>query len=119
VLVQFRRGPWPATFEIAAVAERHCHRRKTLPIHLAMDGSSRTEFKMSGILGDIGGAIGGAVSDIFGGGGGDSGGGGDFLLELLQAFEGSQSNSNSNSDSTMSQVGQIAGDVAPLLAAFL
>ena len=67
---------------------------------------------MDGILGDIGGAIGGLF------GAGDSGGGGNFLSELLSAFDGGQ-NSSDNSNGAMGEFGQIAGDGAPLLMAFL
>ncbi len=59
----------------------------------------------------IEGAIGGAVNDILGGGSG----GGDFLSELMDAFDGGSSQS-SGGGGTMGEIGQIAGDVLPLLA---
>ena len=92
--------------------ERRCGVRETTPIHLAVDGSSTMECDMGGIIGDIAGAVGGLF-----GGSGSSSGGGDFLSELLQAFEGNQGGSSGGG--TMGEVGQIVGDVAPLLAAFL
>ena len=70
---------------------------------------------MGGIIGDIAGAVG----DIFGGGSSSGGGGGNFLSELLGAFDGGQSGGSSGSNSGMAEVGQIAGDVLPLLACFL
>jgi len=49
----------------------------------------------------------------------DGGGGGDFLSELLDAFAGSSAQGSSGGNGTMSEIGQIAGDVLPLVAAFL
>ncbi len=59
------------------------------------------------------GAIDGIVGGLDGGGGG-----GDFLSELMDAFESSGSQGG-GSNSTMSEIGQIAGDVLPRVAAFL
>jgi hypothetical protein len=71
---------------------------------------------MDGILGAIGGAMSG-VEDLFGGG---SGGGGGFLGELLSAIEGGGgSDGNSQGGGGMGEIGQIAGDVLPMLAMFL
>jgi len=64
---------------------------------------------MSGFLGAIEGVVGGIA--------GDFGGGDDFLSELLDAVEGSSASGNGNS--TMDEIGEIASDVLPLLAAFL
>lgn len=66
------------------------------------------------LLSGIEGAIGGAVGDIFGGGSG----GGDFLSELMDAFDGGSSQSSGSGSGTMGDIGQIAGDVLPLLAMF-
>lgn len=83
---------------------------------------------MSGFVG----AIEGVVSDIAG-----AAGGGDFLGELMQALEGTMSQSSSNAStsssnagdppgssnsggsSTGSEIAQIAGVVLPIVAAFL
>ena len=61
-----------------------------------------------GIMGAIDGIVGGL----------DGGGGGDFLSELMDAFARSGSQGG-GSNCTMSEIGQIAGDVLPLVAAFL
>jgi hypothetical protein len=69
---------------------------------------------MSGFMGAIEGIVGGIEGGLGGGGGGN------FLSELLDAFGGSASQSNSGGGSgTMGEIGQIAGDVLPLVAAFL
>jgi hypothetical protein len=60
----------------------------------------------------------GAVDGIVGGLDGGAGGG-NFLSELMDAFEGSGSQGSGGSNGTMSEIGQIAGDVLPLVAAFL
>jgi hypothetical protein len=82
---------------------------------------------MSGFIG----AIEGVVGDIAG-----AAGGGDFLGELMQALEGTMAQSSSNAStssnsgdpaassnsggsSTGSEIAQIAGDVLPIVAAFL
>lgn len=61
-----------------------------------------------GIMGAIGGIMGGL----------DGGGGGDFLSELMDVLEGSNSQGSGNNN-TMGEIGQIAGDVLPMVAAFL
>jgi len=68
---------------------------------------------MSGFLGAIEGVVGGIA--------GDFGGGDDFLTELLDAFEGNAaaSNAGSNGNNTVSEIGEIASDVLPIVAAFL
>lgn len=68
---------------------------------------------MSGFLGAIEGVVGGIEGALGGGGLG----GGDFLSELMDAFEGSASQNNSSGST--SEIGQIASDVLPLVAAFL
>jgi hypothetical protein len=62
-----------------------------------------------GIMGAVDGIVGGLEGGM---------GGGDFLSELMDAFEGSGSQSSGGSG-TMGEIGQIAGDVLPLVAAFL
>ena len=61
-----------------------------------------------GIMGAVDGIVGGLEGGM---------GGGDFLSELMDAFEGS--GSQGSGGGTMGEIGQIAGDVLPLVAAFL
>jgi hypothetical protein len=65
---------------------------------------------MSGFMGAIEGVVGGMEGAF---GGGDLGG--DFLSELMDAFAGSSAQGNGSTG----EVGQIASDVLPLVAAFL
>jgi len=65
---------------------------------------------MSGFMGAIEGIAGGIEGVL---------GGGDFLSELLDAFGGSSAQSSGGGSGTMGEIGQIAGDVLPLVAAFL
>jgi hypothetical protein len=70
------------------------------------------------------GGIFGAIEGVVGGITGDFGGGGDFLSELMDAFEGSAAgsaggNNSSGGNNTVSEIGQIASDVLPIVAAFL
>ena len=67
---------------------------------------------MSGFMGAIEGVAGG-IEGAFGGGGS-----GDFLSELMDAFAGSAAQ-NSGGGSTEGEMGKIASDVLPLVAAFL
>jgi hypothetical protein len=61
----------------------------------------------------------GAIEGIVGGMDGGLGGG-DFLSELMNAFEGSAVQNGGNSgNGTMNEMGQVASDVLPLVAAFL
>jgi hypothetical protein len=77
-------------------------------------------------MSDIMGAIESVVGDIAGGMTGS--GGGNFLTELMNALEGGGGQSSSNasggsnssgSSSTGSEIMKIAGDVLPIVAAFL
>ncbi len=65
---------------------------------------------MSGFMGAIEGIVGGMDGGL---------GGGDFLSELMDAFEGSAAQNGGSGNGTMNEVGQIASDVLPLVAAFL
>lgn len=80
---------------------------------------------MSGFLGAIEGVVGAVAGDM---------GGGDFLGELMNVLEQSMAQSSSNAasssdpagssnaggtSSTGSEIAQIAGDVLPIVAAFL
>ena len=67
------------------------------------------------ILGGIGDAIGGIASALDGGSGG-----GNFLSELMDVFGGGNSSQSQGGGSgTMGEIGKIAQDVMPLVAAFL
>ena len=65
---------------------------------------------MSGFMGAIEGIVGGMEGGM---------GGGDFLSELMDAFEGAGAQGGGGSNGTASEMGQIASDVLPLVAAFL
>lgn len=77
---------------------------------------------MSGFLGAIESVVGDVAGDMTGSGGSN------FLTELMNALEGgggqnssnaSGSSNSSGSSSTGSEIAKIAGDVLPIVAAFL